>query len=109
MSNNKFKEEINQHAKGITNIEHLEKEIWRLKLRIKTLEGDWENNNDTLRENFGDIFLHSIFKKLKQSNQVWVNVVQMFMPNPSFQQFFSTISNRIAEKWKSFFTKKHQF
>jgi len=105
MSNSNFKEELNQHAKGITNINQLEKEILRLKLRIKTLKSNWQNNNDTLKENLGDIFLHSIFKKFKQSNQVWVNVVQMVMQNPSFQQFFSTISNLIAEKWKSFFTK----
>jgi hypothetical protein len=105
MSNSNFKEELNQHAKGIININQLEKEIWRLKLRIKTLKSNWENNNDTLKENLGDIFLHSIFKKLKQSNQVWVNVVQMVMQNPSFQIYFRTISNLIAEKWKSFFTK----
>jgi hypothetical protein len=105
MSNSNFKEELNQHAKGITNINQLEKEILRLKLRIKTLKSNWQNNNDTLKENLGDIFLHSILKKFKQSNQVWVNVVQMVMQNPSFQQFFSTISNLIAEKWKSFFIK----
>jgi len=105
MSNSNFKEELNQHAKGITNINQLEKEILRLKLRIKTLKSNWQNNNDILKENLGDIFLHSIFKKFKQSNQVWVNVVQMVMKNPSFQQFFSTISNLIAEKWKSFFIK----
>jgi len=102
MSTNHFKQEINQKAKQITNVDQLEKEIWRLKLRIKTLETDWGTNNEKLKENFVAIFVYSAFKKLKQSNPVWVNVVQMVMQNPSFQQFFNTISNRIADKWKSF-------
>jgi len=106
MSNNNFKEEINKKSRKINNIDNLENEICRLKLRIKTLETDWENNNYKLKENFGDIFLHSLFTRLKQSNQVWVKVVQMFLQHPLFQKFFNTIRNRFVAKWENFFSKK---
>jgi hypothetical protein len=109
MSTNHFKEDINQKAKQITNVDQLEKEIWRLKLRIKTLETDWETNNEKLKENFVAIFLHSLSKKLKESNQMWIKLVQMGIQNPSFQEFINRINKRISDKWKSFFSKRQQF
>jgi hypothetical protein len=109
MSKNDYKEEINQKAMKINNIDHLEKEILRLKLRIKTLEYDWENNNNNLKENLGDVLLRTLYNKILQSNQVWFNIAQMLMNQPTIKEFFSRFRERIIEKLKKIFAKKENF
>jgi len=106
MSKNDYKEEINQKAMKITNIDHLEKEILRLKLRIKTLEYDWENNNKNLKENLGDVLLRTLYNKILHTNQAWVNIAQMIINQPTIKELFSRFRERIIEKLKKIFTKK---
>ena len=106
MSKNDCKEEINPKAMKITNINHLEKEILRLKLRIKTLEYDWENNNKNLKENLGDVLLRTLYNKILHTNQAWVNIAQMIINQPTIKELFSRFRERIIEKLKKIFTKK---
>lgn len=106
MSKNDYKEEINQKAMKITNIDHLEKEILRLKLRIKTLEYDWENNNKNLKENLGDVLLRTLYNKILHTNQAWVNIAQMIINQPTIKELFSRFRERITEILKKIFRKK---
>ena len=106
MSKNDYKEEINQKAMKITNIDHLEKEILRLKLRIKTLEFDWESNIKNLKENLGDVLLRTLYNKILQTNQAWFNIAQMIINQPTFKELFSRFRERITEILKKIFRKK---
>jgi uncharacterized protein YabN with tetrapyrrole methylase and pyrophosphatase domain len=106
MSKNDYKEEINPKAMKITNIDHLEKEIMRLKLRIKTLENDWESNNKNLKENLGDVLLRTLYNKILQTNQAWFNIAQMIINQPTIKELFSRFRERIIEKLKKIFRKK---
>jgi hypothetical protein len=106
MNKTNFKQEINQQARHISNVDTLEKEILRLKLRIQNLESDWENNNDILKENFVDVLWRSLFSKLLQSNQVWVNVSQMLINQPIIQQGLGRFRKHILEIWGKLFSKK---
>jgi uncharacterized protein YabN with tetrapyrrole methylase and pyrophosphatase domain len=106
MSKNDYEEEINPKVMKITNIDHLEKEILRLKLRIKTLEYDWGNNNKNLKENLGDVLLLTLYNKILQTNQAWFNIAQMLINQPTIKELFSIFRERIIEKLKKIFTKK---
>jgi len=106
MSKNDYKEEINQKAMKITNIDHLEKEILRLKLRIKTLEFDWESNIKNLKENLGDVLLRTLYNKILQTNQAWFNIAQMIINQPTIKELFSRFRERITEILKKIFRKK---
>lgn len=106
MSNTHFPDENYREVVQITNQENLEKEILRLKLRSKTLESEWESNNNHLRENFGDIIFRSAFNKIRQSGQIWNILSQMVLSQPIVMETIAKFRSRIVERIQQLFKRK---
>jgi len=83
----------------IRNLDSLEKEIYRRKLRLKEIESTLGNNVDHMKDHFGEMALHSILGPGK-SNPMSVtgNLMMTVMNNEKLQSSLAEFVERLAEK-----------
>lgn len=106
MINNNLPEEKNVGDIQITNLANLESEIQRLKQRAKTLSAEWESNNTSLKENFGEVIFRSIFNKLKLPSQLGNILSQFLFTQPIIMETLLKFLERILEKIRQLFRKR---
>ena len=106
MTNNNLPEENNVGSVPITNLANLQREIQRLKQRTKTLSSEWESNNNSLKENFGEVLFRSVFSKLKFPGQLGNIISQFLFTQPVIMETLLKFRGRIVEKIRQLFKRR---
>lgn len=82
----------------IKNLDTLEKEIYRLKLKARTLEDHFDDNLDHLQHNYGSMIRNSIFHSKKESQQKHATLVDTVLQNERLQEALDRMVNHLADK-----------
>lgn len=82
----------------IHNLDTLEKEILRLRLKAKTTEDELEKNMDYLQENYADMFVHSFTKKKREHSDEKHTLFESLLKNEHLNTAFNKISEQVADK-----------
>ncbi|HET9055550.1 MAG TPA: hypothetical protein VFN30_01755 [Chitinophagaceae bacterium] len=86
-------------ASKIHNLDTLEKEIYRLKLHGKKMEGKIDDDFDYLRENFGKMARNSFFHKREGLKETITNgITGSFVKSERLQQAIDKIVNHLVDK-----------
>lgn len=83
---------------NIKNLDTLEKEIYRLKLKSKELEARFDDNIEHLQNNYGSMIRNSIFHSKKEAQPVSTTLMNAVVNNEKLQSALSRIVNHLAEK-----------
>lgn len=83
---------------NIKNLDNLEKEIYRLKLKSKELEGRFDSNIEHLQNNYGSMIRNSIFSSKKETQPVSSSIMESVVNNEKLQGALNRIVNHLAEK-----------
>jgi hypothetical protein len=84
----------------INGMDALNKEIFRLKLEMKSIENKLDSNISGLRHNYGAMALNSIFgeKEKRKVSQVMGMVASGFVNNPKLQGGVSNLVENLTER-----------
>lgn len=83
---------------SIHNLDTLEKEILRLRLKAKTLEQEIGKNMDYLQDNYADMLLHSFTKTKKGQAYEKYTVLDSLLKNERLNATLNTLTQHIADK-----------
>ena len=82
----------------IRNIEQLDRTIRELKMKQKSLEGSIDHNFKSLKGNYFNMTLNSIFGGKRSTTNFWADIVGRFMESEKLQQGVSNLVNKVADK-----------
>ena len=82
----------------IRNIEQLDRTIRELKAKQKSLEISIDNNFQSLKGNYFNMTLNSIFGGKRTTTNFWAGIVTRFMESEKLQQGVSNLVNKVADK-----------
>lgn len=84
----------------IKNLESLELEIERTKIRLEGIEGKFDHNLSELRENYGSMAFNSILGKAKPSGagSFWSRMAEKLMDHPKVQQTIGDLVDKLTGK-----------
>jgi hypothetical protein len=83
----------------IKNVDALEKEIYKRKLRLREIEKNLGHNVDQLRDNFGSMALQTILGAGKKNPvSITGNLMMTVMNNEKLQSSLAEFVERLAEK-----------
>ena len=82
----------------IRNIEQLDRSIRELKAKQKSLETNIDNNFQSLKGNYFNMTLNSIFGGKRTTTNFWAGIVTRFMESEKLQQGVSNLVNKVADK-----------
>jgi hypothetical protein len=83
----------------IKNVDALEKEIYKRRLRLREIEKNMGNNVDQLRDNFGSMALQTILGPGKKNPaSITGNLMMTAMNNEKLQSSLAEFVERLAEK-----------
>lgn len=85
-------------SSNIKNLDNLEKEIYRLKLKSRQLEDRFDSNLEHLQNNYGSMIRNSIFQSKKESQPVSSSILDSVVNNEKLQNALNRIVNHLAEK-----------
>ncbi|MFI5129146.1 MAG: hypothetical protein ACHQFX_04115 [Chitinophagales bacterium] len=104
-------------AKNIHSLDSLEREIYRLKLEVKSIEDRMDYNFEHLKENFSSMTMNSFSTKRKNKEDGKDSLFGSFLKNEKLNSFADKITHHIASRAadgidklidKMFHKKKHQ-
>ena len=84
--------------KRIRTLDHLENEIYRQKLKSKSLENKMDENFEYLQHNYGSMFRNSIFKSDSTGESFAGTAFRNIMGNERVQDAFAKIANPLVER-----------
>lgn len=80
------------------DLDSLEREIRKLKVKAKRLEQQMDENLDYLQENYTGMLFNSVLP-LKSKKQGWASgIVRVLTGNPRLQQSLGRLADFVAEK-----------
>ena len=84
----------------ISNIDRLEREIYRKKLRLKEIEFTLDRNLDHLKGNFRDMAIHSVFgsRRSQGGRAVAADVAMRLLESEKLQDSLITLVEKLADK-----------
>jgi hypothetical protein len=83
----------------VKNLNTLEKEIYRLKMRSKEIEKSLDGNIESLRENYGSMAMNSFFgQKKSSSSNFWASLTARILESEKLQNSFSKLAESLADK-----------
>lgn len=85
-------------AKNIHNLDSLEKEIYRLKLEAKNIEGKLEQNFEHLQDNYYSMTMNSFFKKSERHHEAKSGFFDSFFKSESFNAAIHKATDHIASR-----------
>jgi hypothetical protein len=89
----------NMKKRTIRNLDTLEKEIYKRKLRLKEIESTLGNNVDHMKENFGQMALQTIMGSVSSSPMgIAGNLALKAINNEKLQNSLAEFVERLAEK-----------
>jgi hypothetical protein len=84
--------------KHIKNLDTLEKEIYRLQLKAKSLEEKFDDRLDHLRENYSSMLMNSLFRKNNTKETVTGAVAGSVLNNERLQNAFSRVADHLIDR-----------
>ena len=82
----------------IRNIEQLDRSIRELKAKQKSLETSIDHNFQSLKGNYFNMTLNSIFGGKRTTSNFWAGIVTRFMESEKLQEGVSNLVNKVADK-----------
>lgn len=86
------------NSKRIHSLDSLEKEIYRQKLRAKSLEKKLNDNFDYLQENYGSLVKNSILKSGNSGESIVGFIIRTFVGHEKLQEVLLRVANPLADK-----------
>jgi len=83
-----------KQAENIHNLDTLEKEIYRLKLKAKNIEEKWDDNFEKLQHNYPSMFMNSFFQKKKEEKTNGNG----FFKNDALNAVVNKVTDRVADR-----------
>ena len=83
---------------NIHNLDTLEKEIYRLKLKAKNIEEKWDDNFEKLQHNYPSMFMNSFFQKKKEEKTNGNGFFTSFFKNDALNAVANKVTDRMADK-----------
>jgi hypothetical protein len=84
---------------SIKNVDALEKEIYKRRLRLREIEKNLGQNVDYMRDNFGSMALESLIGPAKSSPMgITGNLMLKAINNEKLQNSLAELAERLAEK-----------
>jgi hypothetical protein len=85
-------------AKKFENIQALEKEIRKLKLRAKQMEDEFDDNFSHLQENYLPMTLNSVLPKKTVYKGIPATVISLFLEHERFRNTAIKLSEEIIDR-----------
>jgi len=93
LNNQKMKQ-----AENIHNLDTLEKEIYRLKLKAKNIEEKWDDNFEKLQHNYPSMFMNSFFLKKNEKKTNGNGFFTSFFKNDALNTVLNKVTDRVADR-----------
>ena len=87
-----------KNTASIHNLDTLEKEIYRLKLEVRSIEKSLDNNFEHLQQNCSSMFMNSFFQKKKHEEKERNSFFDSFFKNENFNGFVNKVTQHITNK-----------
>ncbi|MBS1948070.1 MAG: hypothetical protein JST47_09915 [Bacteroidetes bacterium] len=84
--------------KKFKNIQALEKEILRLKMRAKQLEGEFDINWLHLQENYIPMALNSVLPKKMKHKGIAANIISLFLEHERFRNTIIILAEELIDR-----------
>jgi hypothetical protein len=85
-------------ARNISNLDKLEKEIYRLQLDAKNIENKLDDNFDHLHHNFSSMMMNSFCHREKSDKNGKGNFFDSAFKNEKVNSFVNRITGHIADR-----------
>ena len=85
-------------TRNISNLDKLEKEIYRLQLDAKNMENKLDDNVDHLHHNFSSMMMNSILHSEKSKENGKANFFESAFKNEKVNSFVNRITTHIADR-----------
>lgn len=82
----------------IHNLDQLEKEVYRLKLKSKLLEEKMNDHLDYFQQHAGGLFFNSIFQRRNSSGETTPGIVQMLLGHDGLHSAIQRLVGHYADK-----------
>ena len=94
----KLKQTKMKQAGNIHNLDTLEKEIYKLKLKAKNIEEKLDDNLEKFQHNYSSMFMNSFFRKKKQEKTNGNGFFESAFKNDGFNAIINKVTDRVAER-----------
>jgi hypothetical protein len=85
-------------AKKFENLQSLDREIRRLKLKAKQMENDFDDNFDHLQENYLPMVLNSVLPEKIRYKGIPATIISLFLEHDRFRNTVIKLAEEVIDR-----------